>query len=967
MAERLESDLTAKFSSALVVQDLEEVANIFLEAYPWVLGLTSRFVPNEALEELRQKYDCNFPDGSGTYHGEQDHKTKDAIRKERYSLEADLLKAKHPHRIARLWDEAKTILKEMYHKNFSDRMAVAIMNSHYLARNNLISRAKSVRKAACYLHLVQSQLELGSPWDRIAEIWRTHYIEPSLHASAENMLSLLGELKQDSVKIRRGIKKLQREKDEDHEDDPSWYSAFDLSELSAAGVHAELPRHVNKDNVYWHDFYGPYELRYITGLILDDSAGPISFRQAFNLYDSRTAMVLGFKSHDGECCFGDKFPYVLSDIVMRGLKNAYDNRKPGDEIFTFLDWFIPIALERWKATAPDYQKVFRWHEAEPNVRDFIAKFYTIKDGKNVQYFDERIILGRLPMLLTDLLADGLITKEQIDPPLEEHYLLPDEIVGGPHCRALDVAMRMLTQISPSTSMIDSSMRPRRLLPMPEGERQLPELRDDLSGLAGLLDTKKSYSVLYSGDTCVFIGQTYKLPGGETRFSEIYRFTKLREGVVPKDGATVKIAGHAVHVTKQRDSEIKDFAQKHIYDIDSDALPAKQFIVVTDQPVAEFAAKYFRDFFALALIHRSWLFGDVRIELDRLSDLSLEQLLIRYPVTNISAGLGETNRTHFKTFELEGKFCFSLEYDGLDQPELYFIGNTLVSFLKECGIGIYLEPDLDESGRAIQKMKMENRAFYHEHREEMTQILHGRGLLNVLAFVVGGQEKYDFKDFGIANHPCKSCGKPYFSGWIYPDGKQDFEGFRTRSLHDLAYHPETLSTKFDQIKRVYNFLMDAKESETVPAFVQYPEIMLGLRSFMHAYEQNVKWSSMSFSMYLDHQGSVDMYYEPEQIAEDPALQRMLAKEEKVHALEELSGIIERVAAKHLQQRYEELQGLQPRDYDPVPFPSPMSDVMHFWSRQVMLYTVYRTVTPELLPAPGECSVKELPGLIRVVWG
>jgi hypothetical protein len=670
---------------------------------------------------------------------------------------------------------------------------------------------------------------------------------------------------------------------------------------------------------------------YFSSLFSESKKGELSFKKALNLVYSDAAKEAGLEMKHPHLSRYD-LPNEIQEILNSTLKEKYKNREEEKDVQTFMNWYSDVILERWKSTAIDHERLFDYHDPSVHDKRLMSILWTIREGKlYTQYNKEEHYLRRLPGVLQAMLEDGIIKEEQIDPPLKATYLKPNEVlsVGGKNILTENAASLVSLVMEKSPANIATKVEMNKMLPFPGDERLPIHLENDLSSLGEVLDSSKKYFTLFKGNHTLFITSEEYYPNGSQGIGDIHRLTLLPQGTDPKEGKAITLLGQRFNITKHKSYKTQRDLEDSIFDSNSDDLPVNSYNVVVDITPKEFKEKYFKDFMAHVLIHRP------NMELKGLlEDLNqIEKLNEK----EISCHMGDTGRVYFKTFELGNKFSFQIKNWNDAMPgEASFISKTLIDYIKDVGLPVFIEPSLDEHGRYLLNKKLEDRVFFKENFGKIADSLKGEGLPKVLCHVLIDR-KYDSSHFTESEKPCEYCGKNYMTGSIYrPDLKEQwFNGFRAEDLHALAEHPHTFKFTFDNLKKIKRTIEDAKDY--TPAFFAYPQIMPELREFEGVFDEYGKAAAESYRFWNDTQGGVRA--EEEELEEDAGLRELRDLETSLNEKERLAHEKAEKYAVKLQEKYDVLSGNK-SEINP-------ERLVGYWAQQLSVYDIYKTTAPKML--------------------
>lgn len=867
--------------------------------------LAKKHFSEKAWIEQGFKFRYNWPDGGGHIIEFRDYSFLD----KRWGIEKEILKAEHPRRVKRIWEEAKPLLDKRYDMELKDRKDLAVLNGIYHSIVELDYWLGGMNES--FSSFKQLKQLKGKKWDDVVKLWETKHFNHRVHYAACRLIDVLKNCENPRIF---------------HDKDDFKYSFGHRTDLLNLSSH---------DAVY-------NGLEFMTKSIIDYHDGNLGFNKALAIYAEDFAKSFDIKPN--EFIFQGR---NLGEFAFETLHKKYNCRKPGDECSKFMEKFGKRVLERWKLTAVDYEKVFKYHKPSSEDIKLMSFFYSIRKGippkdSGKHEPDKRIYEGRLPTLLRDLVEEKFINKKDINPPLKKKYLSKDEIIST-HTKISSEELEAL--VHPSYEKLPSVIEtePVKLLTLHHGD-QLPALTDDLSELKNILNPEAKYFVLYEGKHTLFLSSEMFFPNGKQTLGEVVKLHKLKPDVNPKEGAVITLKSKRYVVKKEYDHNIKRNIQRAINDYNSDAFSADSVIFITDVSPDEFKLKYFSDFLAHAALHRSLLSIDyVNHVLDRAEE---------YDPRDTYLSLGATGRVSLNTFELGEKFCFKIKSTGWEGSDnVFFVGKSLTSYLEFVGVGYHTEIDVDENARNEINKKKEEREFQKGHFVEVLDTLKDGGIANVLSHILVNN-KYHLRGFGESDKPCEHCGKPYFNGVISFRNEHSNIDFYAYHFHDLACHPHTFVNSFDSFRKVYRIV---KESEGhVPVLIEYPELVPLFDEFAKAFDEKVKSDKLGYDHWEMTHGGIDA--EPEELEDNPGLKRLVEDEYDLNETSRRDEERVNDLALKLQKRYNDLTGKKEEKKETY-------EIVNFWSDQILLLNIYQVSAPKLLPekalsmsVPKLCSSK-----------
>jgi hypothetical protein len=932
LAEKVDK-LEKTIRSLLEKEELDSAAKLVLDNVDEAIRLTGAFLPEKAVTELKFKFKTGWA-GCAIHESKRHGEMLEALRENRYGLEAELLTAEHPKRIEKLWTDAKPALEQRYGRTFENREEFAIMNGFFQNRRELEDEREELINAIKKVRIFDDAAKefANKGWAEIAEMWKSEYLVYKVSECASSVVCMARDAK-------RPIKLIKQTSWEVTGDDAAkWKECEDKGDLTYLMSQGHYSRPLD---VGTQDFDSD-ALDYLTKILLEEKEGKLSFRQAFDLRDEDLAKELGLTVEHPYIEWRHQLPDSVKAAANRALKKGYDNRQQGDDCSKFVDWLSKLVLERWKATGVDHDRVFSYHIPYKTDKNLMSLFYRVRDGMEVGEDDTKIVVDRLPAVLKLLVEDKVIQETDIDPPLKQKYAKPGEIVViGNKANKQDIEKILeLLPLRKKEATIVTAADTTKLLPALE-DKHLPVLANSssLEQLSKVLDPKESYYLLFKGNHTLFFVTEKYYPSGEQSAGEIYKMALLKEGASPGEGVEIQIKDKKFLVKRERAYEMEMSLENLINDASANLVPAKEYTFIVDSPVKEFRQKYFKDFMAHAIIHRNHLGAKELIkELEDIDSLQIKDLWLQ---------LGHTGKVYFGTFEIADKFGFTLRYKNEAwNAEVLFIAQTLMKYLEDVGVGFRHELTIDESGRRQVQEKLEDRLFQKEHMGEILTSLQGAGLVKVLSYALT-EKLYHKKWFGEASESCEHCGKKYIGGKLYrPDlNEQWCDGIECEDLHTLSQHPETFVNKFGNLKKIHRLLSEAKDY--IPVFLSNPEILPELNNFAQAFCDYVAARSESYDFWFETEGGVNC--EEETLAESPELQALVQKEKELNSKGKLLESRCNEVTMTLQKRYDAILGQKTAEKTPI------WKYKNFWSTQLMIYDIYKTAAPNLLAAMNADSL------------
>ncbi len=946
-------DLEFQIKRLLKSDRLEEARALLLDNVHYALDAARKFIPAQADSELQLQQSLYWDKPSVIIYdsSREIFSLKEKLGKKRWKKEEELLIARHPKRVDRLWAETRPLIENRYHRFFRHREDLAVMFGIARNRKGLLKDVASLEGVFSKFGRLKGfeseqvddtrkEGEYTSGWDEAAQLWRDYEVYPAVSQLARSLIGLLRDTVR-PVKVIRdsGFSESRGDGMEEIEDNTNL--------LDTSTHRVEIGDRFEFTPNGFLDVNGllSYFPRY--------GRGEISFAEAMELIYPSYSEAAGVKK-DKFRMRGDSWsmPKSIRKLAISRLHDSYKDPSKDPEAKQVWDWFSKVMLDRWKSTAVDHESLFRYHVPERFDRELFSFYLSMKRNKDLDRNEEELGGGkfRLPELLSELVGKGLIAEGDIDPPLKQRYLKPDEVLTRSSA-LLGGGTRLEDLVSGKMNKAEAISSGDSPLPILHSGNKL-QLRDNFEALAKVMDPGKKHRVLYRGNGVLFIEKESRYSEESRRVGDIYRVIKLVAGANPADGAKICVDGQDYHIKERRSLRNLRRAEEASVDSDSNFLAPRGFVVITDVPTKVFKEKYYKDFMAHVLIQRSRQDGDsLKPDLDALDDF-----VKRTDPYTVDYWLGEfIPRTRLTTFEVDGNFGFALRHKREADAEVFEAARNIYEFFEENGVGLYLEPEIDESGRESAREKLEDRVFSKRHKEEIVTALHGQGLVKLLSFALMDSRKeegqYRVSDFGARS--CPNCHGNFIDGSVYRPkvGEQAYSGVHGRDLHALAEHPTTFVHKFGNLQRIHHLMMDVQDY--VPEFISHPEILPDLYEFIEAYTKKANAESKAMDFWQSTcGGGLRGRYEAEEIEEDPELRALIAEERKLNDTERrLSGRCYD-AAERLQARYEQIIGVPP---DPNPN---IVRTFNFWANQMMVYEIYQTCAPKLLMASSDSPYRPI---------
>ena len=909
LAEFLEQE----FRKSLEDGNVGEAHALISQNLLGILNLSKRYIPDLAVPELKAQMRCNWPSGSGSYDSRGEMEKKDLFR-ERWGAEKEILGAKNPRRIERLWNGSKDLFERRYHRTFDDREDLAIMFALYQKKHDLKEAVETLGKAFTFEEgFAEAHKEdPSSGWDTVQAFWQESQVLPGVSSAASSLVGFLRDMVRPAKLFKQTT--LRREDGSD-----VWCEVEQdqgLVPCSSGGHCVELP--------YSNGFLPLWQGVHDASLLVRSSRKELSFIDAlWEVYPDH-AQDAGFENQTRRVSRDRGHPFVR-EALLKTLRERYEGRTQGDDASTFMDWYSQRILERWALTAVDHDKLFDYHDPHFLDKRLMSVFWTIREGAEYSQYSEEHFHRRLPGVLRAMLDDGVLTEEKIDSQLRSKYLTHKEFEELEDNQSIELSMDQ------RPALLDTSPASVRLLPSQGASLSEIVEKNDIRAFEGVLDPDKAYEILFKGDHMLFLTSKEFFPNGDQSVGDVYRLAPLSPKASVAEGSVVTLAGQQFSFSQQLSPRGRISLRESLSDSLSDALPVGTYTGVVDISPEEFGELYFRDFMAHVLLHAPLS------DLERLTEHF--DLIDDFDVSNSSFRVGRTGRSYFKTFSLGGRFAFQVKNDkDASSEECPLLAHALASYVADLGLPFHQEVDLDETGRAALVKKEKNRIFYRDHFSGITEALGGEGLPKALSYVLF-DPRYRLQNFGVFRDPCEDCGQPYVWGNIFrPDlDEQYFEGIRAEDLHALAEHPYTFTFKHGNLRKIHRLLGDVKDYQ--PSFLMHPEIMPSFHEFAFAHQEYVDASSDSYSFWESTCGGIRA--EDEEFEDNPELRSLRDEEERIGRVEDEAFQRVSAAALRLQQQYDELQRTS------SDFSLGSSSLISSWADQVMVYNIYQATAPRLL--------------------
>ncbi len=906
-------NLERKMRKLLEEENLDGAGKYIIKEADYALKLVSSHFPEKAVRELRFRERCNWPDGSGMYESEDDSRIKHSILERRYGEEHELLQAHHPERVRKLWSRMKTSLEKKYGRAFNDRLDFVFMGAIY---KNFSSLEQNVEQLQTLQNRRKFYSEAFCSMPRPTELekfWKEQQEVPALIAVTGSVIDMYHAFERPDRLFR------------------TWMDCLDKN----GKYHRKWSK--IQDLLYPKSFSNGWDVQpshsksfhYYLSVLMQEQHEKLPFAPAVELAFPHEAKEAGLFEYTR---FMHGVPKEIETAALCALQQGYERPEADSGAQQFMKWMKTRFLERWKATAVDYDSLFHFHN--PCIEDIrlMATFYTIRHGKRVTYQDDdaRILRERLPGILERMIHDGKLQRQEINPPLKRCYPMPEELQRGTSVCEKEREQRLLERMTEHVPVIETSLLP--LLSLRVGE-ELEVQAPPFAELASVFDAQQRHRLVYDGDHILLIASMYHYPNGELGMRDVKRIVKIREAAQPNEGVCLSIAGSRMLV-----SELKSYADDKslkdaLFNVDTNIVPARAYTTVVDLSPADFERSYWRDFLAHAFVHRPHLhIQEFESEFRKIKERN-------FPVVGMQAGLGPTGRVWFQTFEMNNRFGFSLEYNGgIMGNDILVVAKDLLGYLKDVGLRFYQEAHLDESGRTSVNHKLEQRVFYQEHFPSIQERLQGNGLVNVLLYALQPESKYRTWNFGPADKPCDFCHQSYVKGLLFrPDLREQWiNGFDAQNLHVIALHPQTFVNEGD-LPKIARLVNEARAYQ--PPFIEQPSIMPAFSHFMEKYLAFIHAKEEAYNFWESTCGGIDA--EEEELAHSPKLRKLAKQEHELNVVEgERMGEATR-ASLEVQRVYDGLRGAPSQELK-------TDSVLNFWGNQVMMYSIYWHSDQKLLP-------------------
>ncbi len=834
-----------------------------------------------------------------------------------FGFEDEIMDAKHPKRVMKLWDASKQKLERMYGFTFNDRMDLMVMNHLFDAEKDVFHSFQGLREA--YDEYIKFRdvdkgfiEEYGKKvHDDILDFIISKNLRQKSATAAIFLLDMLQRIEDtESIPIEK-----------DDEGKYEWKFSWTEVDKNIRNNIAKAA-HLKPDG-FIHYGNGCIEenialmLKLHEGLVTFHDAGAILHRGLFEktgIFKKGDRMIFRYMNADD--LYDASAKSKLDTIIRKHMQRPHEF----EDAMKINRHYAEEFLRSWKASAPDYEKLFSYNYLGRGEERFIKEFYNLKFGE-IKFTDEEIYSGRLPLILRDLVKQGIISADEIDPPLKEHYPSPDEIISPRSVKLLaeNAASAAISTLplSNKQASIKTTIDPSRLLTMAKGD--LVKLTaHSLQENTDYWDPSGTYYLLGKGKHTVLVTTEEYYPNGEQAIGTVYRFALIEEGSREKGVFIPLPTGETLQIKKQGGREVFSELEKKLWDNDDKSVPLSTYTAITEIETNEFVKNYFKDFMMHALLYSSGGYDEVRGLMNRLDSWEGYKMHVI---------LGPRNRLHLSTFEMGGRFAFQLSYDqGHHQfEEIFIVSETLREYLEDVGIPFRYDNNLDESGRRKILQKMEARKYFKENFWKIQKELEGENLGRILhaAFL---DKNIGIKYFGPFREPCKDCGEKYIEGIL---DLGEYRSLGARELHVISKHPSTYKDEWKYLQYIGEFIDKHKDHEVKINIV--PGLEDAILSYAEVDEKHSEASAESFDYWYSSHGGIDA--EEEEIADNPALKRLVKEERKLHKTErDLANTLKK-KEKELDKTYKQLTGKDPAGID--------------WHKEMIFINILKYAAPSLL--------------------
>jgi len=840
-------------------------AAIILEHTSIVDEYLEKILPAESVALNRNKYQAGFPH-SDIYPNDSAEERERKMFLKQFTNEEKLSDAKHPKHIMKVWAANKNIFEERYHITFDDPVELLQMNYVFDMEQEFLDWISECRLDAKQYHGIMNSKKIREKYgEAFQKELSTLLLDSHFKATTRNSaIFLLGML--DRIEDPQSITrlKIEQEGEEAHLADLDYdFCWYDVTP-EARNINGKKKPHEGDNFLY--DEYKDKIAILKTALRLKNDT--LTFRDAICIahYDF---------CNDNKIILRQEPTPLRMDLDKEELPEKYlkqvkkrivdDFKKPSEDPFTrkVQQFFVTYALDRWAATAVDYEKIFMYHELGFEDVHIVEKYYELL-GKEVSKHSPEIEIGRIPGVLRSLITQGLLQPEDITPPLKKKYLTPEESV------LFQAGKQLTPQLQEQLSTLKISQTLPILKCMGSIQRLLPESTTAIRQLIpqtsttknDYWDPTKTYFFLGKGNHTAFFTEETYYPNGEQALGDIYRFAIVQEGA-SVDGIIVPLpSGEQLHIKKQAGMGVRDHARSIIHNNDHDATPLQSFSAITDVPADEFMQKYFTDFMIHIAVHQHNGFEWTKRVIDKIQKWTDHKQVIFG---------GSSNRVTTYTFDIGGKFAFHIEYDKdrSQDTDIFIIAQAVTTYLQECGISYRYEDNLDEQGRKAFQKKLEERVFYAEHIATARSDIEKMNLANII-IGLWDRKDTDINTLGVSKEHCKICQQPHITGSIRYSSDGQYDQLYFTELHDFAAHPEQYIQREKGFRKIVKILEDTKPY--TPKLAVTPNIEIEFITFIDAYAKykNARNKCSEFSEWTQGAASIR---DPVELENNPELKKL----------------------------------------------------------------------------------------------
>jgi len=915
---RFENNLKKKVFHHIKNDDLISVAQVLIDNHKQVISFTEEYIPQKAIPMLKAKFDTGWDGSMGGIDYEQIKKKQEFFKK-KFQFEKNLVEAKHPRRVEKLFKESLPLLEKMYHRSFSSREDLAVMNALY-KRVELIQRSASWVEEYSEERTLIDNIDSWTP--EMKDVAREIYTMP--------VQSITEQLFEETFGLFKDLNKPHRlvyyKDNELTTNNHSIRQTFDEKTTDKLGT------------FFKESWLGGWSYRNVVGVLMRGMREELSFEEAATIAEHRSAERFEMKPssrvicmHLSEAYF--EWPKYVEELVFPTLKKFYEERETNKEVQKFLKKISTYCLQRWEATAIDYEKIFQFHRLDSQDEWYISFFYEIKKGMKYPGINE-IREGRLPMVLTDMVTDGIIKQTDIQPPLKNNYLKSHEVFTHPSKKGKALpggkSVTELMNKEEPKGIYKITGESLKALPAPQAI-----ITTNIQGLEQLLDLKQPHEYIGRGKYSLFFAQVSDGGGIE----KVYKLSILKDDEKVKKGVEIILADERLNVKREKENLIRDQLIENYFDSRKEDIIPGAHTVLIDMPTQQFISDHFQDFILHTFIHYEHI--TVNVLRDIMKKITNEHAL------GLQAKLDYFEKVHFNTFELEGKFGFTVrKNDEFTMEQVDFVMYTLKNYLDDAGINYYYDIDSDEYSRYQFDRKIKANKFRKNHLEEVCTELQQDGLFRVLSYLLTSDK---YSKSGFYTNTCETCDQAYIGGSVEPKTRNSSLKITSfDDLHYLANHPGTfVHDVHGNLERVYDIIQESKDH--IPFIVFEQALSQDIMRYAQVYEEYLTASSKSFNFWEDNCGSI--HAEPEELEEDPELKKLYEKEIQINKNKNLAEQKLNDSLITLQRKYEAITGSEKKES--------IHNIKNFWSEQLYLYNIYRTTKPKLLTEKTIDNIAEIP--------